>query len=111
MTRDFGFTVSRDRSIDYDRNDLRLARAILSHEPSLRACIGCGSCTDTCSTGHLVSFNIRSLHTRAVRGETAMLKEELARCMFCGKCQLVCPRGVNLRNVILALHLATRTLP
>jgi heterodisulfide reductase subunit C len=24
--------------------------------------------------------------------------------MFCGKCQLVCPRGVNLRNLIIAIH-------
>ncbi len=24
--------------------------------------------------------------------------------MLCGKCQLVCPRGVNLRNLILAIH-------
>jgi heterodisulfide reductase subunit C len=26
--------------------------------------------------------------------------------MFCGKCQLVCPRGVNLRNVILTINRA-----
>jgi heterodisulfide reductase subunit C len=30
--------------------------------------------------------------------------------MFCGKCQLVCPRGVNLRNVILTLNRAIEQL-
>ncbi len=32
------------------------------------------------------------------------------KCMLCGKCQLVCPRGVNLRNLILAIHNALETL-
>jgi heterodisulfide reductase subunit C len=30
--------------------------------------------------------------------------------MFCGKCQLVCPRGVNLRNLILAMNRAIEQL-
>jgi len=29
------------------------------------------------------------------------IKEEMEKCMFCGKCQLLCPRGVKTRNVIL----------
>jgi succinate dehydrogenase/fumarate reductase-like Fe-S protein len=40
------------------------------------------------------------------RGETHQLKQEIRKCMFCGKCQLVCPRGVNLRNVILRINRA-----
>jgi heterodisulfide reductase subunit C len=31
------------------------------------------------------------------------------KCMLCGKCQLVCPRGVNLRNLILSIHTALET--
>jgi heterodisulfide reductase subunit C len=26
------------------------------------------------------------------------------KCMLCGKCQLVCPRGVSLRNLVLTIH-------
>jgi heterodisulfide reductase subunit C len=26
--------------------------------------------------------------------------------MFCGKCQLVCPRGINMRNLILSMYTA-----
>jgi heterodisulfide reductase subunit C len=28
----------------------------------------------------------------------------MEKCFFCGKCQLVCPRGVNLRNLILSIN-------
>jgi heterodisulfide reductase subunit C len=30
--------------------------------------------------------------------------------MFCGKCQLICPRGVNMRNLILSLNNAVDRL-
>jgi heterodisulfide reductase subunit C len=45
-------------------------------------------------------------HTLLRRGETEKLKQELKKCMFCGKCQLTCPRGVNLRNVLLRINRA-----
>jgi heterodisulfide reductase subunit C len=37
------------------------------------------------------------------RGETVELESEIKKCMLCGKCQLVCPRGINLRNVIMLI--------
>jgi heterodisulfide reductase subunit C len=102
----FGYTVLRDETIDFDRQDMRMAQYLLSQEPSIRLCIGCGSCTGTCTTGHFTDFNIRRIHTLVLRGEIRKLKPELQKCMFCGKCQLVCPRGVNLRNVILTINKA-----
>ncbi len=102
--RSFGYTISKDRQIDYDRNDRKVFRYVTVAEPSIRLCMGCGSCTATCSTGHLTDFNIRQIHTFIQRGETYQLKENIIKCMLCGKCQLVCPRGVNLRNLILAIH-------
>jgi heterodisulfide reductase subunit C len=99
-----------DESIDFDHNDNRFAGFLVANEPSVRLCIGCGSCTGTCSTGHFTDFNIRRLHTFVMRGETKNLKQEIGKCMFCGKCQLVCPRGVNLRNVILTLNRAIEHL-
>ena len=100
----FGFTISKDRQIDYDRNDRKVIDFITTVEPSIRECYGCGSCTATCSVGHFTEFNIRRLHTFIRRGETKRLKEEVMKCMLCGKCQLVCPRGVSLRNLVLTIH-------
>jgi heterodisulfide reductase subunit C len=104
--KNFGYSILPDESIDFDRNDKRIAAFLLEKEPSINLCIGCGSCTATCSTGHFTSFNIRRVHTFIRRGEAALVKKEIRKCMFCGKCQLVCPRGVNLRNVILNINRA-----
>ena len=37
-----------------------------------------------------------------------MKYEELSKCMLCGKCRLVCPRGINTREIVLTIkkHLA-----
>ena len=106
MAKNFGYGILRDGSVDFDRNDMRIAAYLLAHEPSINLCIGCGGCTATCSAGHYTDFNIRRVHTFIRRGGSELVREELRKCMFCGKCQLVCPRGVNLRNVILALNRA-----
>jgi heterodisulfide reductase subunit C len=34
------------------------------------------------------------------RGENTVPREKIRKCMLCGKCILVCPRGVNTRNVV-----------
>ena len=107
---DFGYTISPDRQTDLDKGDLQYASYLLSLDRSLELCIGCGSCTATCTAGDFTDFNIRRLHTMVRRGDTSTLKSEIRKCMFCGKCQLVCPRGVNLRNVILILHRAIERL-
>ena len=102
--KSFGYTITKDRQIDFDANNRELTGFINAVEPSIRLCMGCGSCTSTCSAGHFTSLNIRRIHTLIQRGEIAHLKEEIRKCMLCGKCQLVCPRGVNLRNLILQIQ-------
>jgi heterodisulfide reductase subunit C len=106
MPIDFGYSISQDRQIDYDRNDKKVIDYLNLDEPSIRICIACGSCTATCTTGQFMDFNIRRVHTFLRRGEFTHLKREIEKCMFCGKCQLVCPRGVNLRNLILSINRA-----
>jgi len=71
--------------------------------PSSKLCIGCGGCTATCTAGNLTEFNIRKLQMLVRRGETTTLKSSLHKCMLCGKCLLVCPRGVDTRRMILSL--------
>ncbi len=102
--KEFGYKVHTDRHIDFDKRNIKFYNAVVQAEPSLRVCIGCGSCTATCSTGHFTEFNIRKLHTMIHRGEIGAVKKEIGKCMLCGKCQLVCPRGVNLRNLILTIN-------
>lgn len=101
--KDFGYTMIRQRTIDYDQFDGRLLNDILRMEPSFKVCLSCGGCTATCSAGDLVSFNVRRMNLLLRRGETAELQSEIEKCMLCGKCMLVCPRGINIRNVIMLI--------
>jgi len=97
----FGFTVMKERHIDYDSNDKRIAEYINEREPSFRICIECGCCSATCTTGNFTRFSLREIHILLKRGENDMVREQIMKCMLCGKCILACPRGVNTRNVIM----------
>ena len=59
----FGYTISKPRAIDIDRNNLRKSDEILREMPELQACIGCGACTAVCTAGNLTEFNFRKVHT------------------------------------------------
>lgn len=88
--------------MDADDNGRR-AR-LLSEVPSYSLCIGCGGCTATCSAGQFTTFNIRRSHTSLGCGQIEGLVAQLDNCMLCGKCMLVCPRGVNLRGLIIRMR-------
>jgi heterodisulfide reductase subunit C len=96
----FGFSISAGRQIDYDNNVREIADYIFKNEPSFRRCIECGGCSATCTTGNLTVFSLRELFIMIKRGETSGVNKKLKKCMLCGKCTLVCPRGVNTRNVV-----------
>jgi heterodisulfide reductase subunit C len=96
----FGFTISKGRQIDYDSNDRRIAEYIYEKEPSFRLCIECGGCSATCTTGNFTGFSLREINILIKRGENDMVFRNIRKCMLCGKCTLVCPRGVNTRNVM-----------
>ncbi len=100
---DFGYTISKQRVVDLDKNEFSLAGKIRESEESFKLCIGCGTCTSTCTAGNFTPFNLRKIMLQINRGETAQIRQELGKCMLCGKCLLICPRGVNTRNVVLAL--------
>jgi heterodisulfide reductase subunit C len=102
----FGYTIHKDNQIDFDKNSRLMFEYISSLEPSIKTCIGCGSCTATCSTGNFTEFSLRKLYLLIKRGEISGIKNEIGKCMLCGKCMLVCPRGVNTRNVILSIQRA-----
>jgi len=97
----FGFKIEKDRQIDYDKADLRVAHYVEEHEPSFRTCIDCGACAATCNAGHFTSFNVHRVNVMVKRGLLKGLRQEMDKCMYCGKCQLVCPRNISNRHVIL----------
>jgi len=96
----FGYTISKGRQIDYESNDRRIADYIFEKEPSFRLCIECGGCSSTCTSGNFTQFSLRELQILIKRGENEGIQKKLRKCMLCGKCTLVCPRGVNTRNVV-----------
>jgi len=98
---DFGFSILKARHIDYDANDKSIAEYISEREPSFRICIECGCCSATCTTGNFTHFSLREIHILLKRGENDTVRDQINKCMLCGKCILVCPRGVNTRNIIL----------
>ena len=96
----FGFTLSKARVIDYDNNDSSIVDFIIEREPSLKSCIECGGCSSTCTASGFTKFSLRELNILIKRGENEKVKQTIKKCMLCGKCTLVCPRGVNTRNVV-----------
>lgn len=103
MANFWGFSINGARVIDYDKNDRSMAEQINAEVASTRLCIGCGGCTATCTAGSFTDFNIRKLQMLMKRGETNEVREQLHKCMLCGKCLLVCPRGVDTRRMILSM--------
>lgn len=96
----FGYTISRGRQIDFETNDRSIAEFIFKNEPSFRLCIECGGCSATCTSGSMTKFSLRELHILIKRGENEQVSKTMQKCMLCGKCTLVCPRGVNTRNIV-----------
>ena len=101
---DFGFSLQKDRQIDFDANNKTLLKRVVALEPSFRICIACGTCSATCSAGQFTDFNLRKIVTAVKRGELTELAQDIEKCMLCGKCQLACPRGVSTRNMVLAIR-------
>lgn len=100
----FGFTILKDQQLDYDNLSRELARHIQKAEPSVYRCISCGSCSGSCSASRFTQFSFRKLVISVLRGDDKQIVKEIQKCMLCGKCMLVCPRGVNTRNVIYQLR-------
>ena len=97
---DFGYTISKPRRIDIDRNDFGPCNELLRALPELQSCLGCGTCTAVCTAGNLTTFNFRKVHTLVRRGEYKGAHAEMNKCMLCGKCRLACPRGIHTRAVV-----------
>ncbi|MBO4447412.1 MAG: (4Fe-4S)-binding protein [Bacteroidales bacterium] len=96
---DFGFGLSPSSAVTLDRVDLSLYRKLEELNPDIRTCIACGSCSATCMAAEYSGMSVRKLILNIQRG--ADVSKMLSCCMLCGKCTMVCPRGINTRKVIL----------
>jgi heterodisulfide reductase subunit C len=105
---EFGYKITKDRQIDYDKNDKNLFLTVAKLEPSIYQCISCGTCAATCSAGQFTNYSLRKMILLLKRGEDKEVITTISKCMLCGKCQLACPMGVNTRNLILCIQNAIK---
>lgn len=99
----FGFSDSNARSINLDVKTSETIEGVLHREPSLLKCIGCGNCAAMCTAGHFTDLKFYRLNLYLKRGMVEEIRKEAQNCMLCGKCQLTCPRGVNIRHAVLLM--------
>ncbi|MBL7111418.1 MAG: 4Fe-4S dicluster domain-containing protein [Bacteroidales bacterium] len=99
---DFGFSIHEDLMIDHDRSS-PIYKSIQDIVPSVSSCIACGSCTGTCISSDKTGTGFRKWLILLKNGQYKLLKAQLEYCQFCGKCSLVCPRGINTRKAILEM--------
>ena len=100
---DFGFKLSPSSAIDLDKVDLSLYRRLAELEPDLRICMACGSCSAACTAAPFTGMSVRKVILALQRGKEKEAAKMLSGCMLCGKCTMVCPRGINTRHLILSL--------
>jgi heterodisulfide reductase subunit C len=98
--REWGYTLTKSNQSDLARIDLRLIETIGMLEPSIYWCIGCGTCSATCTSAQFNDFNPRKTFQSIRVGRIENLRDEISKCLLCGKCQMVCPKNVNTRNIL-----------
>ena len=98
---DFGFMLSKSAALDLDKADTGLYGKLCAIEPDARICMGCGSCSASCTAAPFNGMSVRKVILGLQRGQD--VRPMLQGCMLCGKCAMVCPRGINTRHLILSL--------
>ncbi|MCQ2142995.1 MAG: (4Fe-4S)-binding protein [Bacteroidales bacterium] len=98
---DFGFSLSKSSVVDIDRTDTALYRRLCELDRTAASCMSCGSCSATCTASSYSGMSLRKVLHGLQRGED--VRPMLRCCMLCGKCTMVCPRGINTRHVLLTI--------
>ena len=99
---EFGFNIHEDLMIDQDILS-PIYEAVLEKVPSIYTCISCGTCSGTCISSDQTGYGFRKLIVLLRNSKYKQLEKALEYCQFCGKCSLVCPRGINTRKAILEM--------
>jgi heterodisulfide reductase subunit C len=99
---EFGFSIHEDLMIDQDKPS-PIYEAVLEKVPSMSTCLACGSCSGTCISSDQTGYGFRKLIVLLRNNMYKQLEKALEYCQFCGKCSVVCPRGINTRKAILEM--------
>ena len=100
---DFGFSLSPSSAVNLDTTECKRYARLVEMVPDALTCIGCGSCSATCTAAPWSGMSVRKVLLCLQRGRDAEADQMLSACMLCGKCTMVCPRGINTRQLILTL--------
>ena len=100
---DFGYGLTPSATLKIENVDNPLFAELHSREPDVCKCIAGGSCAASCSAGVFTQMNLRKVILSLQRGREKETLPMLQHCMLCGKCLLVCPRGINTRHLILSI--------
>jgi len=98
---EFGFKLSQSNRIDLDETDNSVFKKVAIIVPDIKLCFNCGSCSASCTSTHFKRVSFRSAILLLNRGHNKEAISMLKSCMLCGKCILVCPRGIDTRNIII----------
>lgn len=98
---DFGFGLSKSSVIDLDKVGRKCYDRVCEAEPSAKVCMNCGSCSASCTAAPFSGMSLRKVLLGLQRGQD--VRAMLSNCMLCGKCTMVCPRGINTRHLILTV--------
>ena len=100
---DFGYGLTPSSTLKIENVDNPAFEELHRLEPDVVKCIACGSCTASCSAGVFMEMSLRRVILSLQRGREKETLPMLRHCMLCGKCLLVCPRGINTRHLILSI--------
>jgi len=101
---DFGYALTPSSRIDLNKESSSLHTTLFTLSPDISKCIGCGSCVASCSSGRITDTSLRKAILLIDRGLEEEALPLIKGCMLCGKCRIVCPRGINTRDIILVIN-------
>lgn len=101
---DFGFSVSPSSRINLDSVDRKSFAALAKLEPDVLKCMACGSCSASCTASQFEPTSVRRAILSLQNGQAEQALDLLKGCMMCGKCTMVCPRGINTRHLIISIQ-------
>ena len=100
---DFGFGLVPSSRINLDLFDREKFEELAAIEPDVRKCMACGSCTAVCTAGQFIQTSLRAAIEELHNAHPDKALGLLTSSQLCGKCSMVCPRGINTRHLILSI--------
>ena len=100
---DFGFGLVPSSRINLDLFDREKYEKLVAMEPDAKIFMACGSCTAVCTAGQFTPTSFREAIEDVFNAKDDKALEALKACQLCGKCSMVCPRGINTRHLILSI--------